>query len=127
MLAGCIGLRRDEVFGLRWKDIDFENNTITIENTTVRYSKYLDKDPKSEASKRNIIVPRFIILKLQNYLESLDVAEEKVCYKYKAGYYSERLGHSEAILKSTYQHVLNDMQKEAAETMNNAFEKIAKK
>ena len=168
MLAGCLGMRRGEIFGLRWNDIDFDNTTITIDNTLVRYSQYLEKDPKSEASKRTIMVPSFIILRLQEYYNSLTavIDSDKVCTKYKPGYYSQRfpklldkfglphirfhdlrhynaiimlkygisdkvgsarLGHSETVLKSTYQHILNEMEQEASDTLSEAFEKIAKK
>lgn len=35
-LAVCYGLRRSEVVGLRWKDIDFERNYLTVSNTVVQ-------------------------------------------------------------------------------------------
>ena len=35
-LAVCYGLRRSEVLGLRWKDIDFERGTLTVSNTIVQ-------------------------------------------------------------------------------------------
>ena len=35
-LALYYGLRRSEVLGLRWTDIDFENKTMTISNTVVQ-------------------------------------------------------------------------------------------
>ena len=34
-LAVLYGLRRSEVVGLRWRDIDFENATLTVSNTVV--------------------------------------------------------------------------------------------
>lgn len=36
MLALFYGLRRSEVLGLRWSDIDFKNNTISICHTVVK-------------------------------------------------------------------------------------------
>ena len=36
ILSLYYGLRRSEVLGLRWKDIDFDSNTITIRNTVVK-------------------------------------------------------------------------------------------
>ena len=38
------GLRRSEVCGLRWKDIDFDNNTITICNTITRGNTLIEKE-----------------------------------------------------------------------------------
>ncbi|MTI49433.1 MAG: site-specific integrase [Firmicutes bacterium] len=52
-----LGLRRGELSGLEWKNIDFENNTITIANNLI-YSNgktYLDT-PKTEESKRTIYI-----------------------------------------------------------------------
>lgn len=37
-LAAFYGLRRSEVLGLKWSSVDFDNNTITIENTVIEYS-----------------------------------------------------------------------------------------
>ncbi|PKM49594.1 MAG: hypothetical protein CVV02_15260 [Firmicutes bacterium HGW-Firmicutes-7] len=50
MLAGCVGLRRGEIFGLRWKDIDFKARTISVVETVVAWLKV--KKPKTEASER---------------------------------------------------------------------------
>ncbi len=36
MLAVCYGLRRSEIVGLRWNDIDFDANTLTVQNTVVQ-------------------------------------------------------------------------------------------
>jgi len=38
------GLRRSEVCGLRWKDIDFDNNTITICNKITRGNTLIEKE-----------------------------------------------------------------------------------
>ena len=39
-----LGLRRSEVVGLRWKDIDFDKKLITIQNTVVRFSTISELD-----------------------------------------------------------------------------------
>lgn len=36
VLAVCYGLRRSEIIGMRWQDIDFERNTLTVSNTVVQ-------------------------------------------------------------------------------------------
>lgn len=59
ILAILTGFRRGEIVGLHWDDIDFKNNTITVN----RSAYYLsgngtnEKAPKSETSNRTISVP----------------------------------------------------------------------
>ncbi|MBQ2963860.1 MAG: site-specific integrase [Clostridia bacterium] len=42
--AVVFGLRRSEVLGLKWDSVNFENNTISIKHTVVRYSEIVEKD-----------------------------------------------------------------------------------
>lgn len=52
-LAGYLGLRRGEICGLRWKDVDFEQNIIFIRSTrTTAGGVVVEKKPKSENSTR---------------------------------------------------------------------------
>lgn len=37
------GLRRSEVLGLKWDSVNFENNTITIKHTVVRFNDVLKR------------------------------------------------------------------------------------
>jgi integrase len=89
LLAGVAGLRRSEIFALRWTDINFDKCQITIKKAMVRFRKYVEKDPKSEASKRTIYAPAFVFDKLKAYRASLKVVDEYVCSKYKADSYSK--------------------------------------
>lgn len=54
VLAARAGLRRGEILGLRWSDIDFSSKTISINQVLIRAKKQLQfKDhPKTERSKR---------------------------------------------------------------------------
>ena len=67
-LASGLGLRISEILGLTWDNIDFNENTITIEKITVRNnSKVILKNPKTESSERTISVPREIIQILKDH------------------------------------------------------------
>lgn len=44
------GLRRSEVLGLRWQDIDFEHDTLTIQHTVVKNLTIVEKDSTKTAS-----------------------------------------------------------------------------
>ena len=54
-LLATTGMRRGEILGLRWDDIDFDNNTLTVRRTRVRSgTAVFDETPKSQASMRTI-------------------------------------------------------------------------
>ena len=54
VLALCYGLRREEVCGLRWSDIDFTRNEMYICNTVTQNGGtiFRDEDTKTEKSRR---------------------------------------------------------------------------
>ena len=68
-LAVATGLRRGELMGLEWKDINFEKGTLEVRQA----SQYLPgkglftKDPKTETSKRIISVPTSVMAFLKQY------------------------------------------------------------
>ena len=50
-LAGILGLRREEIAGLKWDNIDLDNNTITIaEARTEAGKKTVQKGTKNRSS-----------------------------------------------------------------------------
>lgn len=59
MLGLLLGLRRGEICGLRWEDIDFKQNIIHIVNQRQRLSdgQILDMSPKSMSSVRDLPIP----------------------------------------------------------------------
>jgi integrase len=68
------GLRRSEVLGLRWKDIDFENNTISIKNTVVKMITLSEQETtKSAASRRTM----YIIPVTKQYFQNLKERQEE--------------------------------------------------
>ncbi len=83
-LALIYGLRRSEICGLRWKDIDFSDKTIQICNTYTEYGgkKFEMERTKSRASRRTL----FLIDRTIEYFQSLQYQQllkgfelDKVC------------------------------------------------
>lgn len=166
VLAAFIGLRRGEVFGLRWEDIDFKNKKISIKKTKVRWNKYIEKEPKNESSCRTIKVPEFVIVLLENYRNGKKVLTQYACDEYKPQSYSKhfkkllednklpairfhdlrhynatmmlrygvadkvaagRLGHAQvSTTREIYQHVLEDMDTNAANIIDEVYKKKVK-
>ena len=64
-----MGLRRGEVAGLEWKDIDFENKTMKIARSVQEVNGFgiITKEPKTETSKRVIYIPERLIGYLLEY------------------------------------------------------------
>lgn len=52
VLAAIYGLRRGELLGLRWRDIDFEKRIIKIVNTRTKVKRLIEKKPKTKTSIR---------------------------------------------------------------------------
>lgn len=64
-----MGLRRGELAGLEWKDINFQNKTMTIQRSVQDIVGFglITKDPKTENSKRTISMPDKLIAYLKEY------------------------------------------------------------
>lgn len=64
-----MGLRRGELGGLEWKDIDFENGTMRICRSVQELPGFgiFTKEPKTETSKRTISLPDKLIEYLHEY------------------------------------------------------------
>lgn len=61
-LALVTGMRRGEICGLRWRDINFEKGTITVE-TAIGITKggTYTKEPKNQTSKREFFAPKQLL------------------------------------------------------------------
>lgn len=68
-LALFLGLRRGEICGLRWKDIDFEREVVTITNQRQRLAtgEIIDCPPKSASSVREIPLPAALVAMLRKH------------------------------------------------------------
>lgn len=79
------GIRKEELLGLRWKDVDFENKTIEV-NEAVVYLKdegYIEKKPKSKAGFRKIFLPEvcFKILKMLKFEQRRAILSQGTAWK----------------------------------------------
>ena len=64
----CLGLRRGELLGLQWCDVDWEKNQIRIvRNRVVVDGKSVVKEPKTASSVRIVDAPDMLMQKLRNY------------------------------------------------------------
>jgi integrase len=79
LLAFSRGLRREEIFGLQWGDINFERKKVTI-NRAVVYVQgegIIEKDTKSDNSFRTLSLPPTILRLLTLWRDELRTAVKK--------------------------------------------------
>jgi len=77
------GLRRSEVCGLRWRDIDFEAGQLSVRNTVVRTKTLIEhEETKSRASKRTML----LIPETVSYLKRLRATQMENRLLLGAGY-----------------------------------------
>lgn len=159
LLAGMCGLRRGELLGLTWDDIDLKNGIIYIHRNMVpTKTKGIEiKNPKSKTSKRKIAIPPAIIPSLKR-LRGVGLVLTKLDgERYNPGSVSrmfkefleknnlphirlhdlrhfngtmmlkygisereaqERLGHSTSQMTKKYQHILQEMDRNAADKLS---------
>ena len=71
MLALIVEMRRGEIAGLQYRDIDFEKKKLTIKRTltAVKHHGVILKEPKTNTSYRSITLSDDIINQLKKYRE----------------------------------------------------------
>ena len=108
-ITTVMGLRRSEVLGLRWQDIDFENRTMKICHTVVRCYKdhtstLLFSDiPKTKSSRRTLPIPS----KLFDYLVECRKKQLKLYEKNRSSYCKDYLKY---ICVDNYGRIFTPMQ-----------------
>ena len=70
-LALFTGMRRGEIVGLKWSDIDLKNQQLSVKRSIYKPKgeKPLEKEPKSHSSIRTIAIPNCLCSTLQKYKE----------------------------------------------------------
>ena len=64
----CMGMRRGELLGLQWQDVNWEKNQIHIIRSRVAVDgKSVVKQPKTESGTRTLDVPEILMNKLKSY------------------------------------------------------------
>ncbi|MGE8080915.1 site-specific integrase [Peribacillus loiseleuriae] len=68
-IALFTGMHRSEIYGLKWKDIDFEKNQIHVKRQIIyeRGKGFFEGPSKTESSKRIIKISDMLISELRRY------------------------------------------------------------
>src|SRR5450755_1790113 len=82
ILAIATGMRRGEIAGLKWQDVNLEKGTIQVQRSLTRVPTamgggYRETEPKTEKSRRSIVLPDFAIIALIKHRERQEVAKQK--------------------------------------------------
>jgi integrase len=73
ILALASGLRRGELIGLKWQDINFLTGTLQVRRILTRVPSklpgkgYVEAEPKTEKGRRSILLPPFVIEALKQH------------------------------------------------------------
>lgn len=85
LLAAHTGMRRGEVLGLRWKDVNLKNGTVTIRQQLQRVgSEITFHPPKTKSGKRKISIPATVTAALQelrNNEKTIDIKQETLVFR----------------------------------------------
>lgn len=83
-LAALCGLRRGEVLGLLWDDIDFTNSSLSISRQLIATDTGYEFDtPKSETSIRNISLPSTVVSILENQKTKYETLKKMLKNEFK--------------------------------------------
>lgn len=71
LLAITTGLRQGELFGLQWDDINFENQTLSVQRTVYELNGSFEiGEPKTGKSRRLVDLPEFVTQALTEHRQS---------------------------------------------------------
>jgi len=81
----CYGVRKGEVLGLRWQDVDFDNGVIRIRQTLTVYRKAHFGPPKTKASERDLPLLPMVREALLKEMEDAPKYEDGLIFHSKLG------------------------------------------
>lgn len=81
-IAYFSGARQGEILGLPWKNVDFENNAIKINQTLINNGKNISPTTKNKASKRTIGLPAFVLDRLKLHKEFIEKQKKELNKSY---------------------------------------------
>lgn len=83
-LAAYLGLRREEILGLTWDNVDLDNRLIHIRQVrTAAGSTVVEKDPKTATSARDLYIPDEVVIALQRERERQEQYKEALGSEYQ--------------------------------------------
>lgn len=83
-LALATGMRRGELMGLKWQDINFALGTLQVRRILTRVPSkmpgkgYVEAEPKTQRSRRSIVIAPFALEALKRHYQSQVEAKKKV-------------------------------------------------
>lgn len=85
VIALLTGMRRGEILGLRWGDVDLENGLLFIRQIVSSQTTKIKDRTKTEAGTRTVSIPNFLIEVLKE--QKLQIESEKLIYEEEYGDY----------------------------------------
>lgn len=85
-LAIASGMRRSEILGLRWQDMDFDKNTVTINQTVVKVKEVgviIKPTTKNSSSNRTIRIDKVTMSRIKSYREQVLLQKLKAGIEYQ--------------------------------------------
>ncbi|WP_279401409.1 site-specific integrase [Piscibacillus salipiscarius] len=76
-LASVEGMRQGEILGLRWQDIDFEGQRLTIQQTLSNDGKTIKPGAKNKTSKRQVAFTKETLIALKSHKEKQEQIKVK--------------------------------------------------
>lgn len=69
VLALTTGMRRGEILALKWQDVDFSRSTLQVRRifTRMRGNRYVEAEPKTDKSRRSIMLPSLVVELLKQH------------------------------------------------------------